>query len=316
MSVSYLRAELHNHSTQSDGSLTVPALVEYAAQKRFGVLAITDHNTPAGQAAAFRAAEGTGLSILPGIECTTMYGHVLALGLQQMCDWTGLDPNFPEPFFNRLRAAGALAVGIAHPFCLGEPVMVGCRFAMRLRCPEQVDYIEVFNTGAGDAFSGNESALDWWEELVLQGNHVAACSGMDLHRVPQTQDVFTTFVPDVEGLLPEQAVLAGILGQRTVLSKGPVLRWTKQDNVLTVSCCNDSGYQGWNAAAAAATNALLVVREDTGRVRQLPMDLQGSVTVALDEKTRAATVKLYREKMDFSQLLCVGPAYHKPKEKT
>ena len=108
----FLRAELHNHSTESDGALTTEQLTAYAAEKRFGVLALTDHNTVSGHAKVYQAIRrgGYNLSLLPGVEITTFYGHVLALGLVQMPDFTSLDPRSPEPFFAALRAAGARAV--------------------------------------------------------------------------------------------------------------------------------------------------------------------------------------------------------------
>ena len=46
----FIRAELHNHSTESDGALSVESLAAYAAEKNFGVLALTDHNTTSGHA--------------------------------------------------------------------------------------------------------------------------------------------------------------------------------------------------------------------------------------------------------------------------
>ena len=38
----FIRAELHNHSTESDGALSVESLAAYAAEKNFGVLALTE----------------------------------------------------------------------------------------------------------------------------------------------------------------------------------------------------------------------------------------------------------------------------------
>ena len=124
----FIRAELHNHSTESDGALSVETLAAYAAEKNFGVLALTDHNTTSGHAKAYDAIRRAGyaLALLPGVEITTFFGHILALGLVQMPDITTLDPRAPEPFFAMLRTAGARAVGIAHPFSVGSPLFIGC----------------------------------------------------------------------------------------------------------------------------------------------------------------------------------------------
>ena len=106
----FIRAELHNHSTESDGALSVESLAAYAAEKNFGVLALTDHNTTSGHAKAYDAIRRAGyaLALLPGVEITTFFGHILALGLVQMPDITTLDPRAPEPFFAMLRTAGAV----------------------------------------------------------------------------------------------------------------------------------------------------------------------------------------------------------------
>ena len=137
----FIRAELHNHSTESDGALSVESLAAYAAEKNFGVLALTDHNTTSGHAKAYDAIRRAGyaLALLPGVEITTFFGHILALGLVQMPDITTLDPRAPEPFFAMLRTAGARAVGIAHPFSVGSPLFIGCRFDMEMHDWNAVD---------------------------------------------------------------------------------------------------------------------------------------------------------------------------------
>jgi predicted metal-dependent phosphoesterase TrpH len=61
-------ADLHCHSHISDGSLTIPDLVGYA--KRIGIkaLAVADHDTVAGHAAAASACRECGIVFIPAIE--------------------------------------------------------------------------------------------------------------------------------------------------------------------------------------------------------------------------------------------------------
>jgi predicted metal-dependent phosphoesterase TrpH len=69
-------ADLHTHSTASDGHLTPHDLVREAGNAELGVLALTDHDTLAGIAAAKTAAEAEGLVFVPGVECTVHHhGH-------------------------------------------------------------------------------------------------------------------------------------------------------------------------------------------------------------------------------------------------
>ena len=75
-----LRIDLHAHTTFSDGDLTPEALVRRAIARRVGVLAITDHDSIEALPQA-RAAAGSALELIPGIEISTSEGgldlHIL-----------------------------------------------------------------------------------------------------------------------------------------------------------------------------------------------------------------------------------------------
>ena len=78
-------ADLHTHTTCSDGVLAPEALVARVAIRDVQVLAVTDHDTVEGLAEARRAAEERGLHFVPGIEVSaTVEGeevHLLAYGV-------------------------------------------------------------------------------------------------------------------------------------------------------------------------------------------------------------------------------------------
>ena len=68
------RADLHIHSCLSPcGELTnyPRRIVERAVEEGLDIIAVTDHNTAENAAAAIRAADGTGLTVLPGMELTS-----------------------------------------------------------------------------------------------------------------------------------------------------------------------------------------------------------------------------------------------------
>ena len=72
--------DLHAHSNASDGSLTPTALVELGAAVGLTALALTDHDSVSGLAEAARAAAGTRLRLVPGIELSArMDGGTLHL---------------------------------------------------------------------------------------------------------------------------------------------------------------------------------------------------------------------------------------------
>ncbi len=74
--------DLHTHSSVSDGTETPSQLVRAAIAAGVGTIGLTDHDSTAGWHEAFVAAEGTGLTIIPGMELSTNYGpasvHMLA----------------------------------------------------------------------------------------------------------------------------------------------------------------------------------------------------------------------------------------------
>jgi hypothetical protein len=74
--------DLHTHSTCSDGTNTITQNVELALERGLAGIAITDHDTTDGYDEAVRAAEGTDLDVITGIEFSAEHEgaslHVLA----------------------------------------------------------------------------------------------------------------------------------------------------------------------------------------------------------------------------------------------
>lgn len=65
------RADLHVHTTASDGTLTPSELVARAAETGLAAVAITDHDTVAGWDEALGAGEREGVRVVPGIEVSS-----------------------------------------------------------------------------------------------------------------------------------------------------------------------------------------------------------------------------------------------------
>lgn len=63
-----MEIDLHIHTTASDGLYTPAEVVEMACAAGLRVVSICDHDTVDGLAEAFRAAEGTDLELIPGVE--------------------------------------------------------------------------------------------------------------------------------------------------------------------------------------------------------------------------------------------------------
>ena len=67
--------DLHTHSTASDGTLAPAEVVRQAQARGLSGLALTDHETTAGLAAAAAEAQRLGIDFVPGIEINTDAGE-------------------------------------------------------------------------------------------------------------------------------------------------------------------------------------------------------------------------------------------------
>jgi hypothetical protein len=65
------RADLHTHSTASDGTLSPGELVAAAREKGLGAVALTDHDTLAGIGEAVEAGRELRVTVIPGLELST-----------------------------------------------------------------------------------------------------------------------------------------------------------------------------------------------------------------------------------------------------
>jgi PHP family Zn ribbon phosphoesterase len=104
------RADLHVHTVLSpcaDVEMIPPLIVQRALEKNINLIAITDHNASANVAAVQKAAQGTSLAVLPGMEVQSREDvHLLTWfeNLDQLETWQNeVDkalPNLPnQPAF-------------------------------------------------------------------------------------------------------------------------------------------------------------------------------------------------------------------------
>jgi transcription antitermination factor NusB len=69
------RCDLHMHSTASDGSVDPAELPALAARAGLAAIALTDHDSVQGVAAAREAAQAVGIEVVPGVELTAYAGE-------------------------------------------------------------------------------------------------------------------------------------------------------------------------------------------------------------------------------------------------
>jgi hypothetical protein len=139
--------DFHVHSTFSDGTLTIPQVVDFYGQRGFGAIAITDHvceeSTFLGKAAHFlrkslcketfpdylqliqdeaqRAMDQYKMVVIAGVEVTKnslsnhRSAHIVALNVRE---WISADQDI-EDILKAIRAQGALSIA-AHPVYTGK----------------------------------------------------------------------------------------------------------------------------------------------------------------------------------------------------
>jgi len=106
------RAELHIHTVLSpcaEVEMIPPLIVQETLERGINLIAVTDHNASANVQAVQRAAEGSGLTVLPGMELQTQEEvHVLCLfdRLEQLEAWQAQVDRAMPPLKNNIEYFG------------------------------------------------------------------------------------------------------------------------------------------------------------------------------------------------------------------
>lgn len=204
------KADIHIHTTYSDGKESPEALIDYvAATTDLAVIAVTDHDTAEGglAAQAYARRRRLPLDVIVGQEVTTDEGDIVGLFVRKTL-----------PAYHSARAAvqaihaqGGLAIAV-HPFCawssMGKMDGVGWRFT-----DLDLDGVEVRN-GFPTNWLSNRLAL--W--VNRRGPRLGELGGSDSH-VPHTVGQAFTWFPGSSAADLRRAVLL-----RRTRAGGPL--WT------------------------------------------------------------------------------------------
>jgi predicted metal-dependent phosphoesterase TrpH len=110
-----LNADLHAHSTVSDGTMDPAALVERAKARGVELFALTDHDEVGGIAAARAAAERLDLPFVAGVEVSVTFArhtvHILGLGIDESSQ--ALHAGLTSVRAGRMQRAQEMADGLA-----------------------------------------------------------------------------------------------------------------------------------------------------------------------------------------------------------
>jgi len=220
----WLACELHTHTIHSDGKQTLLELAMGAKQLGFECIALTDHNTMSGLQGKEEIERETGITILPGMEWTTFYGHMVTIGLNSFVDWRKAAPDTIDSNVAEVHNQGGVA-GLAHPFRIGTPVCTGCFWEFNIRDWNNFDYIEVWSTTFAPVKQDNKRAFALWTSLLNEGVQIAATSGRDWHRQEETEDPLSVTYLGLkdENISVQEAVTSALKEGRVAVTIGPLM---------------------------------------------------------------------------------------------
>lgn len=191
MSQGALKLDLHVHTIYSDGRESPEVMLRTAKAIGLDGIAITDHDTFQGSTKV--------VGVIPGIEVTTQYGHVVVL-----CERPTMLPNTLPDLLDKVKDENCFSFP-SHPFDNLRAGIGGMVYQFRF------DGIEVYNSKAPKW--ANDRALRAAEELKLPG-----LANSDSHVKSALGSAFNLI--HANSLNPEEVLEALRKGRLTSVGKG------------------------------------------------------------------------------------------------
>lgn len=258
----WVRGDLHAHTTESDGSLSLPAAVAIARERGLDFLAFAEHNTNSGWR-HYPALSDADFILIRAEEMTTGHGHGVALGLRAWLDWRvgRIGERTVRTVNDVLRDAreqGALFYP-AHPFI---PF-----FDWRFTETDWslVDALEVWSNPSYVGSPGaTMRAFGLWDALLRQGYRVLGLGGSDAHRLEHPwQSVGIPFTHVYTEEFSETGIVAAIRRGRVFVSLSAEMELT----AAPADAPDRPVYMGETLAASGEVILTLDVRRFFGPLR-------------------------------------------------
>ena len=208
----WLKGNLHNHTTESDGRQSPQELVAAYEERGYDFLALTDHGC---------VTETDGLArerlvLLRGAECHApmptggTLAHLLALDLPK--GFVVPEARNAQTLIDALADAGALVV-MAHPYWCGQT-------SRDLEVLHGYAGIEVFNTTCQVTIGKGTSSVHW-DELLCRRRPLLGFAVDDTHKL--ARDAFGGWIMVRAGDRGKDAILDAIAHGRFYATCGPVI---------------------------------------------------------------------------------------------
>ena len=174
-----LKIDLHVHTYYSyDSTITPKQLVTYAKKTGLDAVAVTDHDSIEG---ALKLSKQKDFLIIPGIEVSSRYGHILGLNLSEKTP-SKLDVSTT---IQKIHDAGGIAIA-AHPTAL-------YRGKLRRHITKGFDALEVINASSVPFCFSN-----YINRKLAEAFSLPQTGGSDAHSAPEIGTAYSLVEADLE----------------------------------------------------------------------------------------------------------------------
>ena len=217
----WYRVELHTHTIASDGIMDPEELAKRGKKRNYDAIVVTDHNTTTSCNAVAEKGKKVGLVVVPGIEWTTFWGHIVVSGGHSTVDWRSVNLDNVDEKMAAARKSGDI-VTVAHPKRPGTPFCSECRFLYKLKDWNNVDAYEVWSHYNPSLAEDTKLAKKEWSNLINEGYKIAPVYGYDWHEPDEDGPAYAyTYVGlDDELPLTPENILQAIRDRHTYLAMG------------------------------------------------------------------------------------------------
>ena len=218
--------EIHCHTKNSDGEFTVLGLTKAARERKIDGICLTDHNTQSGLCQT----DKTVVPVLPGVEWTTFYGHMLVLDCKKELDWRKCNLDNIDDMISQIKDNNGL-VGIAHPYQLGTPICTGGHWDFEINDWSKIDFIEIWSDGKPFLNAANSRAIKLWHSRLDEGYHISPTFGRDWHKVRDNSFISAcTYLGIENSIVTPSEMKKAIMNGRISVSAGPLFYMKTQDD--------------------------------------------------------------------------------------
>lgn len=228
MGLKWIKILTHMHTLNSDGKDTLEAMAKSASKHNIDAICLTDHNTMAGYERLGNVYEISGVKIIKGIEYTTFYGHIIAIGAPYY-RWENINKKSLNELADYVHENDGI-IGIAHPRQLGDPVSTGAAFEFEDVNFKNIDFIETWHREVNELNEWEKNERFWMDKINSAGK-ITCLYGADFHakeNFDKSNAVNWLLIDENKEFL--EAVKEGIRAGRLIMSKGLCFDMTLQNN--------------------------------------------------------------------------------------